>query len=164
MVCALVGALNLDESFGELERRLHGIVQTTAILGANDQPVDDDGDVVIHPPIELGRLGYLDKLSIDDRADETLFARGVEQLAEFSFATAHERSENLDPRALGPLQDGVGDLARALPLDGPPAAGAVWSAGARIKKSEIVVDLGDRAHCRARVMTGRFLLDGDRRR
>jgi hypothetical protein len=60
---------------------------------------------VVHPPIQLGRVCHLDQVAIDDRAHETLLARSIEQLAEFSFAAAHQGSEDLDLCPFGPLQD-----------------------------------------------------------
>ena len=100
MGAAVVLPLNFDQTFGELERGLDGIVETAAIFGAHHEAVDDDGDVVVHPPIELRRIGDFDQIAVDDRADESLLARGLEQLAELAFAAAHERSEDLDLRVL----------------------------------------------------------------
>src|SRR6266566_4865040 len=108
---AIVLALNFDQSLRQLERRLDRVVQATTILGPHDEAVDDHRDVVIHAPIEPGRIGDLDELAVDDRAYEALFARGLEQLAEFSFATAYERGKDLDLGALRPGENGVRDLA-----------------------------------------------------
>src|SRR3954464_9545317 len=164
VIGAFVRALDLDQAFGELECRLHRIVETAAIFGANYEAVDDDGDVVIHPPIKLRGLGDLDELTVDDGANEALLTRRIEQLAKLAFATAHERSENLDPRPFGPLEDGVGDLSRALTLYRAAAVGAVRSAGSRVQKPEVIVDLCHRPDRGARIMAGGFLLDGDRGR
>ena len=63
-----VSALNdLDEALGELERRLERVGEAAAILGAHDEPVDDDGDRVVLPPVELRRIGELDQLAVDVR-------------------------------------------------------------------------------------------------
>ena len=88
---AIVGPIHFDNAFRQLECRLQRVVQAPAIFAAHDQTVDDDRDVVIHPPIQTRRVRDLDQLAIDDRAHETLFARGIEQLAELAFATAHQR-------------------------------------------------------------------------
>ena len=55
--------------------------------------------VVILRAIELRRVGELDQLAIDVRADEALLARVLEQIAELALAAAHERREHLDARA-----------------------------------------------------------------
>ena len=102
MNAPIIGALNFDESFGELECGLNRIVETAAIFLAHDQAVDDDRDRMVHAPIQLGRVCDLDQVSIDDRAHESLLAGGVEQLAELSFAAAYEGCEDLDLAALGP--------------------------------------------------------------
>jgi len=77
-----------------------------------------DRDRVVLAAIEFRRLGELDQGAVDDRADEALGAGGLEELAEFAFAAADEWGEDLEAGALGPSEDCVGDLARALPLDG----------------------------------------------
>src|SRR6266550_6500728 len=155
----IVGPLHLDQSFGEFERGFDRIIQTPAIFGADHEAVDDDRDVVVHPTIQLRRVGDLDEISIDDRADEALLAGGVEQLAEFSFATAYERREDLDPGAFRPLKNGIGNLAGALSLDRATAIRAVRRPGAGVEKTEVVVDLGDGPDRRARVVAGALLLD-----
>src|SRR6266550_1345065 len=157
----IVGPLHLDQSFGEFERGFDRIIQTPAIFGADHEAVDDDRDVVVHPTIQLRRVGDLDEISIDDRADEALLAGGVEQLAEFSFATAYERREDLDPGAFRPLKNGIGNLAGALSLDRATAIRAVRRPGAGVEKTEVVVDLGDGPDRRARVVAGALLLDRD---
>src|SRR6185436_19782068 len=141
MVRLLVGALNFDESFGELEGGLDGIIESTTILGADDEAIDDDGDVVIHPPVQLGRIGDLDQIAVDNGADEALLAGGIEELAELSFAAAHQRGENLEAGSFGPLEDRIGDLARALTLHRTPAVGAVRRPGSGVKEPQVVVDL-----------------------
>src|SRR5207253_11374155 len=108
VLTAVVGPLNFDQAFGELEGSLNRIVETTPIFAPDNESVDDDRDVVIHSPIELGRVGDLDQLTVDDRADEALLARGIEQLAEFSLSAAHERRQDLDPGSFRPLQNGIG--------------------------------------------------------
>src|SRR6266571_8643106 len=144
MDAAIVGPLNFDESFGELERRLDGIVEAAPIFSAHDQAVNDDRDRVVHPPIQLRRVRDLDQVSIDDRADESLLARGVEQLAELSFAAAYERREDLDLAALGPGENRIRDLPSALTFHRTSAIGAMRDSSASVEKSQVVVDLGDR--------------------
>ena len=64
----------------------------------------------------------------------------------------------------GCARSSLGDL-RA-PRAAPPAAAAVavLLADARVEDAQVVVDLGDRADRRARVVARRLLLDGDGRR
>ena len=54
--------------------------------------------------------------------------------------------------------------ADGLALDRQAGGGRVGDADPRPEQAHVVVDLGDRAHGRARVLRGGLLLDGDRRR
>ena len=58
----------------------------------------------------------------------------------------------------------VHDLLRRLLLHLAPAVGAVRRADARIEQAQIVIDLGDRAHRRARVVRSAALVNRDGRR
>ena len=156
-----VVAHDVDDAVGQAKRRLERIGEPAAILGASDQAVDDDRDAVVVLLAQLGRRRELDRLSIDDRAHEALLARHLEEILELALAAAHERREHLDARALGPREHGVGDLRRALALHGLAARRAVRSAGARVEQAQVVVDLGDGADGRARIVAGGLLLDRD---
>jgi hypothetical protein len=155
---------DLDEPLGQLERRLDRVGETPAVLGAHDEAVDDNGDAVVLPPVERGRVGELHQLAVDHGTDEALLARALEQLAELALPPLHERGADLEPRALGPREHHLGDLLGALPLHRPRAARAVRRTGAREEQAQVVVDLGDGADGGARVVARVLLLDRDRRR
>src|SRR4029077_1879327 len=55
-------------------------------------------------------------------------------------------------------------LAHRLRGELDPMIGAARNPGTGVQKPQVVVDLGDRAHGRARVVRARLLLDGNRRR
>ncbi len=63
----------------------------------------------------------------------------------------------------GQGHDGVDDLLHRLLGDLPAALGAVGMADAGEEQPQVVVDLGDGAHGRARVAAGALLVDGDGR-
>ena len=88
----------------------------------------------------------------------------LEQFAELALSTLDERRAHFDARVARPGQHDVGDLRGALPLDGAAAIRAVRRTGARPEQAQIIVDLGDRADGRARIVSRRLLLDRDRRR
>ena len=46
---------DLDQPFRQLEGGLDRVVEPAAIVGTHHQPVDDDGDVVVLPLVQLGR-------------------------------------------------------------------------------------------------------------
>ena len=85
-------------------------------------------------------------------------------LAVLALAAAHDRRQDVHAAALGQRQDAVDDLLHGLRRDRAPALRAVRRADAREQQAQVVVDLGDGADGRARVLAGRLLLDRDRRR
>ena len=159
-----VDVADFDDPLRQLERRLERIGETAPIVGLHGEPVDDDRDRVVLPPIELRRRRDFDQLAVDVRADESLPAHVLEQLAKLAFASLHERRADLEPRTRRPREHDVGDLHGALPLHRPAAVGTVRRARARPQQAQIVVDLGDRADGRARVVPRGLLLDRDRGR
>ena len=109
-------------------------------------------------------LGQVAQLAVDAGAHEPGLAQLDQLLAVLALAAAHDRRQDVDARALGQLQDAVDDLLHRLRRDRAPALRAVRRADAREQQAQVVVDLGDGADGRARVLAGRLLLDGDRRR
>ena len=86
-----------------------------------------------------------------------------EQLGELALAVAHDRRHDHQPRLFGQRERRVDHLAHALRLQRQVVVGAKWRAGAGIEQAQVVVDLGDGADRRARVVRSGFLLDRDRR-
>ena len=93
-----------------------------------------------------------------------VLARLVEQLAELALAMLDLGREQRHLGALGQLEQLVDDLGRRARRDRAAAQVAALLAGARVEHAQVVVDLGDRADGRARVVRRRLLLDGDGRR
>ena len=87
-----------------------------------------------------------------------------ELLAVLALAPAHDRRQQIEPRALGQRQDAVDHLRDGLALDRQPGRGRIGHADARPQQPHVVVDLGDGADGRARVARGGLLLDRDRGR
>ena len=109
---------HFDHAVGQLERRLDGIGEASAIVGFQHQPVDDHAHVVIHASIQLGRIGKFDHIAVNPCANKPLFARRFEQLAEFAFAAAHQWSKHFQLGAGIAQQNDISDLGRALTLHG----------------------------------------------
>ena len=82
-----------------------------------------------------------------------------EQVDVLAFSLPDHRGQDLEPGALGHLENAVDDLLRGLLGDRLPADRAVRPADAGEQQPEIVVDLGDRADRRARVAARRLLVD-----
>src|SRR5262249_30257763 len=100
----------------------------------------------------------------DVGANEALLPYGLEQLAKLAFATLHKWCANLDSRIAWPCQRDFGDLRGTLALHGPTTVRAMRRARARPKQTQVVVDLRDGADRGPRIVSGGFLLDGNRRR
>ena len=159
----LADLTHLDDAISELERGVERISKSSAILGAHDQSIDDDFDRVVLTTIELRRIRDFDKITIHVRADEALLADGLEELTELALPTLNEWCTHLDTRTLGPTENDVCDLSRALPLYGSAAIGTMRRAGAREEEAQVVVDLGDGADRRSRIVTRALLFDRDGR-
>ena len=117
----------------------------------HDEPVDDDGDVVLELLVEVDVLLELAHLAVDLDAREAVGAQLLEELAVLALAPAHDRGDDAEARARLELADVVDDLLHALPRDGPAALRAVRVADAGEEQAQVVVDLGDRAHGGPRV-------------
>ena len=104
------------------------------------------------------------RLAVDPGPGEPLGLELAEQVDVLALAAPDDRREHLEARALLEGEDAVDDLLRGLPGDRRAAGRAVRAAGAGVEQPEVVVDLGDRADRRARVLRGRLLVDRHRGR
>ena len=164
----LVAGVHLDRDRAAVpgaERRLVGFGETLLEIGLHAQPVDDDLDCV------LGRLGELRHrvdlvhLAVDADADEALGAQLDEELQLLALPVDDDRSEDHQLRVVGERErrvDHLRDRHRRELLFG--VVGTIRVADPREEQPQVVVDLGDRSHGRARIVRGRLLLDRNRRR
>ena len=113
--------------------------------------------------VEGRRLGQVVLLAVDPDADEALLAGRLEDPVALGLAVLDQRAEDEQPGAFGQGQDLVDDLLDRLALDLAAAVGAMRVADPGEQQPEVVVDLGHRAHRRARVAAGALLVDRDRR-
>jgi len=155
---------DLDDAVGQLERGLERVGEASAVLAPDGEPVHHDRHVVILAAVERGGRGDLDERAVHVGAHVALLAHLLEEVAELPLPAPDHRGEHLEARPRRPREHDVGDLPRAHPLDRPPAGGAVRGAGAGVEQAQVVVDLGDGADGRARVVAGALLLDRDGRR
>ena len=109
-------------------------------------------------------LGQVVQLAVDVDAHEALLLERLELLFVLALAVAHHRRQHGEARAFGQLEHAVDHLLHRLRGDALAAVVAVDDADARVEQAQVVVDLGDRADGRARILRGRLLLDRDGRR
>ena len=133
-------------------------------VGPHDEPVDHDLDVVFELLVERRRVGDLIEFAVDLQALEAALHEFGDFLSILALAAAHHRREQIEPRALRQRQHAIDHLAYGLALDRQAGRGRIGNADARPQQAHVVVDFGDRADGRARVLRRRLLLDGDRRR
>ena len=78
-----------------------------------------------------------------------------------SFFVGNYRGHDNDLGAWLQGHDAVYNLLAGLGCNGLSASVAMWLADAGKQESKIIIDLGDCAHRRTRILGDRFLLDGD---
>ncbi|MNT07354.1 hypothetical protein D3C72_1420540 [compost metagenome] len=148
----------------QFQRGLEGFGQALLQVGANLEAVDHDIDGMFFLLVELGSFVQLIELSIDSGADKTLRAQLFENRQVLAFALADDRRQQHQLAALRFGEDQVDHLADGLRFKRDVVIRATGNTHTCIKQAQVVVDFGDSADRRARVVRGRLLFDGDRRR
>jgi hypothetical protein len=161
---AAVGGDDQDGALAQLGRDLQGVDEPRPLLGADDDPVHDDLDVVLLVALERDLLAQLVRRAVHADAREPLLADVLQQPLVLALAAAHDGAQDQQSRARGHALDLVGHLLDRLLLDLASADRAVRPADPGVEEAEVVVHLRDRADGRARVPRRALLVDGDRGR
>ncbi|OPZ67560.1 MAG: hypothetical protein BWY83_02580 [bacterium ADurb.Bin478] len=133
-------------------------------LGVDDQPVDDDLDVVFFVFIELDLLVQLQEFTVHADAYIAVAPCSVKELAVFALAATHDGRQDLDAALLRQRHHLVDNLLNGLAFDLFAAAVAIGNADARVKQTQVIIDLGHRAYGGTGIAAGGALFDGDGRR
>ena len=146
VVLGQVDLLDDDQPLRQPQRRLHRVGEALANALADDEPVDDDLDVVLEALVE-GR-GVVEALggAVDAHPVEAASAQLTEELGVLALAAAYHGGEDLEASALGQGADLVDDLLRGLGGDDGVTDRAVLDAGACVEQTQVVVDLRHGAH------------------
>ena len=149
-----------------LQRQLDRVREPGALAPFHHDAVDHHENVVLGFFVECGDLfrSEIDHPAVHQKAREAALARRLEQLPVLALALPHQRRRQHQPRAFGQTSERLDDLRGGLPGGKLSALGAVLVPEPRVEHAQVVVDLGDRAHGRARVVRRGLLLDRDRRR
>ena len=151
-------------SSASVERDLDRFGEAPLDAAADDQPIDDDLDVVVAAAVERDVFFERAQLAVDARLGEAARAQRLQLLLELALAAADDRRHHVDARVLRIGHHQVDDALERLRGDLAAAVRAVRHADVGEQQAEVVVDFGDRADGRSRVRAGGLLLDRDRRR
>ncbi len=160
---ARVDHVDRDEPLRETGRRLDRLRQPRAQIGLHHEAVDDDLDRVLELLVERDLLLEQPLLPVDLDAREAVGTELLEDVLELALAIAHDRRVDSELRPLLEAQNLVDDRVERLPGDRAAADRTVRTADSRVQESQVVVDLGHRPDCRARVTRRRLLVDRDGR-
>ena len=114
--------------------------------------------------LQLDLVAQVYDFAVHPSAHKTCFAHIFEDRLEFAFAALDQRRQDHDPRAFGHVEHGIDDLLGRLLLNWPVALRTVRVTNPREQQPQIIVDLGDRADRRTRVVAGALLVDRNGRR
>ena len=137
-----------SESASAVSKR---VGQPRAHVGAHHDAVHHHVDVVLELLVERGRVLDLVECAVDLEPLKALLLQLGDFLAVLALAAAHDRRQQIEPRAFGQRQHAVDHLADGLALDGQAGGRRIGHADARQQQAHVVVDLGDRADGGARV-------------
>ncbi len=158
-----LGPFGGGDAVGQSQSRLDavGIARLKTLFGYNT--IDDNIDVMLELLVERG--GVLDgvELAVDLQPLEALTLPLGHLLLVLALAAAHDRGQQQDALAVGQGGQLVHHLADGLALDRQARGRRIGHAHARPEQTHVVVDFGDGADGRARVLRRRLLFDRDRR-
>jgi hypothetical protein len=152
------------QTAADAHRGLERVGEPPLSLRIDDQAVDDGFDRMLLVAFELDLRIDRHDLAVDAHAHETLLRQPFDQLAMLALAAAHDRRQHQNAGTGRQPLHLLDHLADGLLADLLAALVTVRGADARPQQPQVVVDLGDRADGRTRVVRRRPLFDGDRRR
>ncbi len=158
---AAVERVDDDDVVGEAEGDLDRFGEPALDPGLEDQPIDHDVDGVVAPPVELDVFVERSLLAVDAHLRESAGAQPGQLLLELALPPAHDRREHVHALLVRREHHHVDDALERLGGDRAAAEVAMRDADVGEEEPEVVVDLGDGADGRARIRSGRLLLDGD---
>ncbi len=159
---AVVGQdVRKDQAARERRRGLARVRQAVNDIGAEDETVDDNLDIVLFVLFEGNLLAEVIHVPVGADADIAGLARILENLDMLALFAADDRRHDLHARPLAQRHELVDDLVDGLLADLLAAVRAVRRADARPEQAQIVVHLRHRADSGAGVLRGGLLVDGN---
>ena len=152
------------DAAGDAQGGLKRFRQALRHVWLDAEAVDHGLDGVLALGIELRRVVELDNAPIDAHAHEALAGKLDQRCGVLALAIADDRREQRHRGVFRQPQHLVHHLADGLRGEVDAVIRAARHAGTREQQAQVVVDLGDRADGRSRIVRRRLLLDRDRRR
>ena len=155
---------NHQHALAVLQGQIDGVLQPLFVAAVDQKLVDDQLDEVGLVAVELHAVSDVADFAVDPHLNESALAYLLEEFLVVTLAPLDQRRQDVDALAgvffLNQLLDLLIGIAHHL------FAGdiRVGFGRARIEQAQEVVDFGDCADGRARVLVRRLLLDGDDRR
>ena len=159
--CLAVHRHQLHDAVGERQRGFQRFGEALRDAVADGEAVNDDADVVFAPPVDGGQGVQLVDVAVNARADEALLLHILQQFGVLALAPLHQRRNQHPFAAFRECHDVVHHLADGLRVQLDAVVGAARDADAGKEQAQVVVDFGDGADGGARVVRGRFLLNGN---
>ena len=150
-----------NEAARERRRSLARVRQAVDDVGAEDEAVDDDLDVVLFVLLEGNFLAEVVHVPVSADADIAGLARVLKNLDVLALFAADDRRHDLHARPLAQRHELVDDLVDGLLANFFSAVRAVRCADARPEQTQIVVHLRHRADGGSWVLRGGLLVDGN---
>ena len=154
-----INEIDRHDTVGEAECGLDRVGESGEDLGAGDEAVYDDRDVVLELLLELGWIAELHGFAVNDGARIAAGRQLAKEVDKLTLLLRDDRTHDLISGARLKRHELVGDLLHGLSLDALVADRAVRDADARPQQPHVVVNFGDRADGGARVAVGRLLVD-----
>ena len=149
------------QTAGQRRRGLDRIRNASASVRTDDNAVNNDLNVVLLGFRQLEFFGQIVDFAVHAHADIALLAGVLKHLVVLALLAADDRREQLHARFFFKRHQPVNDLVDGLLMNLLAAFRAVRRADARPQQAHVVVNLGDRADRRTRVLRGGLLVDGD---
>ena len=165
--CAGRSRVHVDHdgaSVRQAQRGLERFGETLLDVRAHLDAVDHDFDRMLASLRQRGWRIEVDDLAIEPHAHESLRPQIVEHVHLGTLPLGNDGRQDHDPRVVRQCQDRIHHLRHGLRSQRHAVGRAVGLADPREQQPQVVVDLGDGADGRARIVAGRLLLDGDRGR
>ena len=156
-----IGEIDISEAIGKLERLFETVGKARFDPFFHGKAIDDHFDVVLELLVERGRFLDPVHLAVDPHAGKARLLPFGQFAAVFALAPAHDRREQVEPRAIGQCHHAVDHVGHGLRLDRQAGRGRIGHTDAGPQQTHVIVDLGYRRHGGARIAAGGLLLNRD---